>query len=158
MSASSGLEKKDQLVCSRAVFQAGDSIRTGHLGLGRELKQMGEDLSLTLCISLTLFRAGENGPYLAVLSAVMTVITIAAFGAVCWPRAVPPFTHLKVETVIISALMNVPVRSMLRSHSLQVRICCRGCWAPKTHQSPSILLVKTRLVLSPIEMILVFWA
>lgn len=93
-----------------AVVQAGDSIRTGCPGLGRDLKQMGEDLSLTLSISLILLRAGENGPYLAVLSAVMTVITVAAFRAVCRPRAEPPCTHLKVGTVIISVLMNEPVK------------------------------------------------
>lgn len=104
VNASAGLEKKDQLVWSWAVIQAGDSIGPGYPGLGEELKQISEDLSLTPCISLTLLRAGENGPYLAVLSVVMTVITIAAFRAVCWPRAVPPCTHLKVETVIISAL------------------------------------------------------
>lgn len=63
---------------SWVVIQASDSIRPGYSGLGEELKQMGEDLSLTPCISLTLLWAGENGSYLAVLSVVMTVITIAA--------------------------------------------------------------------------------
>lgn len=66
-----------------SVIQASDCVGTGCPGLGRELKQMGEDPSLTLGISLALFRAGENGPYLAVLSAVMTVITTAAFTATC---------------------------------------------------------------------------
>jgi hypothetical protein len=93
-----------------AVTQAGDSIRIRCSGVGRNLKQMGEDLSLTLSISLALFKAGENGPYLAVLSAVMTVIIVAAFRAVCRPRAEPPCTHLRVETVIISVLMNEPVK------------------------------------------------
>lgn len=67
----------------QSVIQASDCIETGCPGLGRELKQMGEDLSLTLGISLALFRARENGPYLAALSAVMTVITTAAFTATC---------------------------------------------------------------------------
>lgn len=62
MNASTGLEKKDQLVWSWAVIEAGDSIRPGYPGLGEELKQRGEDLSLTPCISLTLLRAGENAP------------------------------------------------------------------------------------------------
>lgn len=89
-----------------SVIQASDCVGTGCPGLGRELKQKGEDLSLTLGISLALFRAGENGPYLAVLSAVMTVITLLPLQ----PRAEPPCTHLKVETVIISVLMNEPVK------------------------------------------------